>query len=234
MQGSGDLSNTRPHWVPPLLGGSSGLSVTGETFPALTSDSTLQGPVLWPVHTPSRSRTLWTSFLLPWLFFVGFPHLEPGWECPLSIKIAGTCEYYFTWPKKKKKLERRLLQIWRCDSVKLFEMGSLSWIIHIGPKANQTLVSLLLSHWVVSDSMLPREEQHTRLPCHSLAPNVWANTCPLSRWCCSTISSSAASSLAFRLSQHRDLFQWVGQSIGNFSFSISPSDECSGLISFRM
>ena len=39
----------------------------------------------------------------------------------------------------------------------------------------------------------------------------------------------------FNLSQHQDLFQWVRCSkYWNFSFSISPSNEYSGLISFRM
>ena len=44
---------------------------------------------------------------------------------------------------------------------------------------------------------------------------------------------------AFNLSQHQGLFQWVGSShqvatYWSFSFSISPSSEYSGLISFRM
>ena len=44
---------------------------------------------------------------------------------------------------------------------------------------------------------------------------------------------------AFNLSQHQGLFKWFTSShqVGkywNFSFSISPSNECSGLISFRM
>ena len=44
---------------------------------------------------------------------------------------------------------------------------------------------------------------------------------------------------AFSLSQHQGLFQWVSSSIRwpkywSFSFSISPSNEYSGLISFRM
>ena len=34
--------------------------------------------------------------------------------------------------------------------------------------------------------------QHTRLPCPSLLPGVRANSRPLSRWCCQTVSSSAA------------------------------------------
>ena len=44
---------------------------------------------------------------------------------------------------------------------------------------------------------------------------------------------------AFSLSQHQGLFQWVNSShqvpkYWSFSFSISPSNEYSGLISFRM
>ena len=44
---------------------------------------------------------------------------------------------------------------------------------------------------------------------------------------------------AFSLSQHQGLFQWVSSSIRwlkywSFSFSISPSNEYSGLISFRI
>ena len=48
---------------------------------------------------------------------------------------------------------------------------------------------------------------------------------------------SPHSPLALNLSQHQDLFQWVSSSYQvakywSFSFSISPSDEFSGLISF--
>ena len=50
---------------------------------------------------------------------------------------------------------------------------------------------------------------------------------------------SSLSSPAFNLSQHQGLFQWVSSHIRwpkycSFSFSISPSKECSGLISFRI
>ena len=36
----------------------------------------------------------------------------------------------------------------------------------------------------------PHGMQHTRLPCTSPSPRVCSNSCPLSRWCHSTISSS--------------------------------------------
>ena len=49
---------------------------------------------------------------------------------------------------------------------------------------------LLFSHLVVSDSLQPHGLQHSRLPCPSLPPRVCSNSCPLSRWCYLTISSS--------------------------------------------
>ena len=63
--------------------------------------------------------------------------------------------------------------------------------------------------------------QYTRLPCPSLSPGVWSNSCPLSQWCHPTISSSVApfsaspqsfpASPSFLMSQ---LFPSGGQSIG--------------------
>ena len=43
---------------------------------------------------------------------------------------------------------------------------------------------------VVSDSLRPHGLQHARLPCPSPTPGVNSNSCPLSRWCHPTISSS--------------------------------------------
>ena len=49
---------------------------------------------------------------------------------------------------------------------------------------------LLLSHSVLSNSLRPHGLQHTRHPCPSLSPGVCSNSCPWSRWCHPTISSS--------------------------------------------
>ena len=83
--------------------------------------------------------------------------------------------------------------------------------------------------------------QQVRLPCPSPSPRVCSNSCPLSRWCHPTISSSFSlfsfcvqsfpASEYFPMSQ---LFASGGQSVWSFSFCISPSKEYSGLISFRM
>ena len=43
---------------------------------------------------------------------------------------------------------------------------------------------------VLSDSLQPHGLQHTRLPVHHQLPELSQNSCPLSRWCHSTISSS--------------------------------------------
>ena len=42
----------------------------------------------------------------------------------------------------------------------------------------------------MSDSLWTQELQHTRLLCPSLSPAVCSNSCPSSRWCHPTISSS--------------------------------------------
>ena len=52
------------------------------------------------------------------------------------------------------------------------------------------LCSFLFGRSVVSDSLRPHGLQHNMLPCPSPTPRVWANSCPLSRWCHPTISSS--------------------------------------------
>ena len=50
--------------------------------------------------------------------------------------------------------------------------------------------SVQFSHSVVSNSLRAHEPQHTRPPSLSLTPWVYPNSCPLSRWCRPTISSS--------------------------------------------
>ena len=41
----------------------------------------------------------------------------------------------------------------------------------------------------MSSSLWPHGLQHARLPCPSLSPGVYSNSCPLSEWCHPTISS---------------------------------------------
>ena len=76
------------------------------------------------------------------------------------------------------------------------------------------------SQSVMSDSLQPHELQHAKLPCPSSTPGVYSNSCPSSRWCHPTISSSVVpfssclqsfpASVSFPVSQ---FFTSGGQSI---------------------
>ena len=98
--------------------------------------------------------------------------------------------------------------------------------------------SLQFSLSVMLVSLRPHGLQHARLSCPKPATGVYPNSCPLSWWCHPAISSSVVPfSSCFNLSQHQGLFKWVSSShqvakYWSFSFSISPSNEYSGLISF--
>ena len=104
------------------------------------------------------------------------------------------------------------------------------------------LSSVPFSHSVLSDSLRPHGLQHTRPPCPSPTPRVYSNPCPLSWWCHPAISSSAipfSSHLqSFPASGFFQMSQFLasgGQSIGiSACFIISPFNEYSGLISFRV
>ena len=97
------------------------------------------------------------------------------------------------------------------------------------------------SRSVVSDSLWPHGLQHTRPPCPSPTPRVHSNSRPSSWWCHPAISSSVIpfpsclqsfpASGSFPMSW---LFALDGQKYWNLSFSISPSNEYSGLIFFRI
>ena len=90
------------------------------------------------------------------------------------------------------------------------------------------------------DSLQPHELKHTRLPCPSPTPGVYSNSCPLSRWCHLTISSchplllppSIFSSIRVSSNESVPHIRWW--KYWSFSFSISSSNEYSGLIFFRM
>ena len=84
--------------------------------------------------------------------------------------------------------------------------------------------------------------QHARPPCPSPTPRVYSNSCPLSQWCQPTISSCViAFSSCFQASIFSSIRIFSNESTlcirwpkyWSFSFSISPSNEYSGLLSLR-
>ena len=93
----------------------------------------------------------------------------------------------------------------------------------------------------MSYSLWPHESQHARPPCPSPTPGVHSNS-RLSSWCChpaisssvvpfSSCPQSLPASGSFPMSQ---LFAWRWPKCWSFSFSIIPSKEHPGLMSFRM
>ena len=94
----------------------------------------------------------------------------------------------------------------------------------------QRNAEIQFSRSVMSNSLWPHGLQHTRLPCPSPFSEVCSNSCPLSRWCHPTISSSVIpfssclqsfpGSGSFPMSQ---FFTSGGQSIGvSASTSVLP------------
>ena len=94
--------------------------------------------------------------------------------------------------------------------------------------------------------------QHTSLPCPSPTSGVYSNSCPLSQWCHPTISSSVIPSSSclhrwepplmtfhhcfpsFRVFSNESILLIRWPKYWSFSFSSSPSNEYSGLISFKI
>ena len=95
-------------------------------------------------------------------------------------------------------------------------------------KTQHSSVQLLSCVW-------PQGRQHARLPCPSPTPWACSNSCPSSRWCHATISSSVIpfsfclQSFPIRVFPNEPVLRirWSKY----WSFSISPSNEYSGLIS---
>ena len=93
---------------------------------------------------------------------------------------------------------------------------------------------------VQSNSLQPQELQDARPPCPSPTHGVYSNSC---HWVSDAIQPShplsSPSPPTFNLSKRQDLFKWVSSlhqeaKILKFQLWISPFNEYSGLISFRM
>ena len=93
----------------------------------------------------------------------------------------------------------------------------------------------------MSDSLRPHGLQHPRLPCPSLSHAVCSDSCPLSQRCYLIISvlccpllllPSVLPNIGIFSNESILCIRWL--KYWSFNFSISPSNEYSGLISFRI
>ena len=147
------------------------------------------------------------------------------------FQSCGHCwVFQICWYIECKTLTASCFRIWNSSTGILSSL--LAWLIVILPNSVQ------FNHSVMSYSFRPHGLQHARPPCPLPTTGAYSNSCPLSWWCHPTISSSVIPfSSCLQSFQHQNLFKWVSSSHPkhwSFSFIISPSNEYSGLISFRM
>ena len=98
------------------------------------------------------------------------------------------------------------------------------------------------SRSVMSNSLRPHESQHVRPPCPSTTPGVHSNSGPSSQWChpsshlilCLPVLLLPPIPPSIRVFSNESTLHMRWPKYWSFSFSIIPSKEISGCISFRM
>ena len=101
--------------------------------------------------------------------------------------------------------------------------------------------SVQFSHLVVSDSLQPHGLQHARPPCPSPTPGVYSNSMSIELvmpsnhliLCCPLLLPPSISP-SFRVFSNESGLHIRWPKYWSFSFSISPSNEYLGLISFKI
>ena len=174
-------------------------------------------PLSWPaVLTVSHSNKFYSPLILPqvWkFFFIPLTHKD-------SVQLLGcVCMFFFFFFSS----QQHAYSMW-------------SW--QGSRKHWHEYVQFTCS--VVSNSLRPHGLQHTRLPCPSTTPRAYSDS---STWVGNAIQPSHTLSFpsthSFKFSQHQGLFQWVSSlhqlaKILKFQLQHCPSNEYSGLISFRI
>ena len=109
---------------------------------------------------------------------------KSGWSPPQARAAVSSTDLRGAWPSQQLGFGH-------------LASGTVKWQISdviisqpVSGTCYAVLVLLFGSYSVVSDSLRPRELQHTRLPCPSPSRGACSNSCPLSQWCHPTISSS--------------------------------------------
>ena len=101
-------------------------------------------------------------------------------------------------------------------------------------------IRFIFGHSIVSNSLRPHGLQHARLLCPSPSPGACSNSGPLSQWHHPTISfchphlllPSVFTSIRVFSNESALHIRWL--KYWSFNFSINPSNEYSGLISFKI
>ena len=188
------------------------------------SNSTLQSPV--------SGRTSLEDPPTPWVLsaHTHLPHSATGSLCMFPSVAARTSS-------SKQSALRKKTRAWRQGKITDVSFSSTFW--ETKEASRDQPGELLFSSSVAADSLWPHGLQHARLPCPSLSPRACSNSCPLSQWCHPTISSSVVPfsswpsifpSIKVFSIESVVCIRWPKY----WSFSFSPSNEYSGLISLRI
>ena len=138
-------------------------------------------------------------------------------------------------------LQASLTPLGLCSETDILPSGGSDWLLHAThtsegkPREYPPCCPKLchLTSWNTKDyccsvaesclTLQSRGLEHARLPCASLSPRVCSNSCPFSRWCHPTISSSVAPFSFCLHSQHwvfsNELEKYQGFSVGNSHIS---------------
>jgi len=111
-------------------------------------------------------------------------------------------------------------RVWNAVFGCILKNNRMIWVPFQSKPFNITVVIIQLLSRVK-----PHGLQHTRLPCPSLSPRVYSNSCPLSQWCHPTISSSVTP------------FSSCSQSFpasGSFPMSFSSSHQVSKVLELQL
>ena len=105
---------------------------------------------------------------------------------------------------------------------------------------SSSALPIQFSRPVVSECLRPHGLQHARFPCPSPTPGACSNSYPSSRWChldlvlCRPLLLLPSIFPSIRVFSNELVLLNRWSKYWSFSFSNSPSDEHSGLISFRI
>ena len=169
-----------------------------------------------------RGRDGWMASPIQWTWVWANSRTgKPG-----ILQFMGSQRVGHNWATKQQQLflQKELCSPWKFNfhvTPFLYTSKRVRWYL---------FSSVQFSHSVMSNSLQPHGLQHTRPPCPSPTPGVYQKSCPLSRWCHPTISSSVIpfsswpqsfpASGSFQMSH---LFTSGGQSIGvSASASVLP------------
>ena len=99
------------------------------------------------------------------------------------LLILCILPFFFKFPLYAVNVCSKIHFIYLLFIAQIFRQNHFIWV-PIVPCAQ------VFSHSVMSNSLQPQGLQHSRLPSPSPSPRACSNSCPLNKWCQSTISSS--------------------------------------------